>query len=226
MRCTSFFFSFLTCPVFFFFSKLPDPRIISNCQKYHYQPWKNLIFPVIFCSCDCKLKLFSNYFGNHFGPHGNWPQGEWDSSVSTQPSQICVMNTGSAQAERRDLCWQNNLTHCSSQQVCWWQHLHLRPMILRKKICCKSTNNEWKGSHNKIVWLKFVCYWCRILDNSWSRTVLHDKGHWRVLTIYRFSGLSWVHFANRWKLIWPERLDSRENPNWARVRSHNQLPAR
>ena len=24
-------------------------------------------------------------------------------------------------------------------------------MILRKKICCKSTKNEWKGYHNKIV---------------------------------------------------------------------------
>ena len=34
--------------------------------------------------------------------------------------------------------------------------LPLRPMILRKKIYCKSTKNEWKGSHNKIVWLRFV----------------------------------------------------------------------
>ena len=55
----------------------------------------------------------------------------------------------------RDLCWQNNLTHCLSQQVCWWQHLHLRPKILHKNVYCKSTKNEWKGSHNKIVWLKF-----------------------------------------------------------------------
>ena len=31
------------------------------------------------------------------------------------------------------------------------KHLHLRPMILRKKIYCKSTKNEWKGYHNKIV---------------------------------------------------------------------------
>ena len=30
----------------------------------------------------------------------------------------------------------------------------------------------------------------------------------------------------RWKIIWPERLDSREHQYWARVRSHNQLPAR
>ena len=42
-------------------------------------------------------------------------------------------------------------------------------------------------------------YWCRIPENSWSRTVLHDKTRWRVLTIYRFSGLSWVHTAKRWK---------------------------
>ena len=65
-----------------------------------------------------------------------------------------------------------------------------------------------------------ILYWCRILDIGWSRTVLHDKRHWRVLTIYRISGLSWVHVAKRWKIIWPERLDSREHPNWARIGSH------
>ena len=70
-----------------------------------------------------------------------------------------------------------------------------------------------------------ILYWCRIPENSWSRTVLHDKGHWRVLTIHRISGMSWVHFATRWKINWPERLDSREHQNWARVRSHNQLLA-
>ena len=32
------------------------------------------------------------------------------SSVSTEQSQICVMNTGSAKQERRDPCWQDNLT--------------------------------------------------------------------------------------------------------------------
>ena len=29
-------------------------------------------------------------------------------------------------------------------------------MILRKKIYCKSTTNEWTSYHNKIVWLSFV----------------------------------------------------------------------
>ena len=40
------------------------------------------------------------------------------SSVCTEQSQICVMNTGLVKQERGDPCWQDNLTHCSSQQVC------------------------------------------------------------------------------------------------------------
>ena len=42
----------------------------------------------------------------------------------------------------------------------------------------------------------------------------------------QFSGLSWVHFAQRWKIIWPKRLDSREHQDWTRIGSHNQLLAR
>ena len=47
--------------------------------------------------------------------------------------------------------------------------------------------------------------------NGWRRTVLHDKGHRRVLTICRASDTSWVDFVKRWKIIWSERLDSREH---------------
>ena len=39
------------------------------------------------------------------------------SSVSTEQSQICVMNTRLAKQEREDLYWQDNLTHCLCQQV-------------------------------------------------------------------------------------------------------------
>ena len=46
-------------------------------------------------------------------------------------------------------------------------------------------------------------YWCRIPQNSWSRTVLHDKAHGRVLTIYRASDMSWVHVTTRWQINWP-----------------------
>ena len=75
-------------------------------------------------------------------------------------------------------------------------------------------------------WCDLNLYWCRILDNSWSRTVLHDKGHWRVLTIHRTSDMSWVHVTTRWQINWPERLDSREHQNWTRNGSHNQLLTR
>ena len=61
-------------------------------------------------------------------------------------------------------------------------------------------------------------YGCRIPEYGWRRTVLHDKRHWRILTIHRASGLSWVHFAKRRRYIWTEGLDPREHQNWARVR--------
>ena len=63
-------------------------------------------------------------------------------------------------------------------------------------------------------------------DNSWSRTVLHDRGHWRILTIYRVSGLSRVHLAKRRRHIWTEGLDQREHQNQARIGSYNLLPTR
>ena len=81
----------------------------------------------------------------------------------------------------------------------------------RRRSIAKDIRNELKSYHNEDRVSK-VLYWCRIPDNGWRRTVLHNKGHWRVLTIYRFSGLSWVHFAKRWKFIWTKRLDSREHP--------------
>ena len=81
-----------------------------------------------------------------------------------------------------------------------------------RKCYCKSTKNEWKGYHNKIVWLRFV------LDAGFLTTVVRpystslSKAHWRILTIHRVSGMSWVHFAKRWKLIWPARLDIEGTP--------------
>ena len=63
-------------------------------------------------------------------------------------------------------------------------------------------------------------------ENSWIRTILHDKTHWRVLTICSASDMSWVYSTKRLKINWPERLDSREHQNWTRIGSHNQLPTR
>ena len=146
------------------------------------------------------------------------------SSVFTEQSQICVRNTVLVKQERGDPCWQDNLTHCSSQQNYWKRHLHFRLKFPLKKIYCKVPGTSGKAITTKLC--DKDVYWCMIPENSWSRTVFHDKGRWRVLTMYRTSDMSWVHMAKRWKIIWPERLDSREHQNWARVRSHKQLHAR
>ena len=94
-----------------------------------------------------------------------------------------------------DLCeeykvWQDNLTHCLCQQVCWWKHLHLWPMILRKKIYCKDTKDEWKGYHNKIVSLRFVLTqdsWQQLESDrtSWQRTLNNShssQNQWHVVS--------------------------------------------
>ena len=59
---------------------------------------------------------------------------------------------------------------------------------------------------------------------GWCRTVLHDKRHWSNSHEFTDSVACREYtFDKTRKIIWPERLDSREHQNWARVRSHNQL---
>ena len=121
-----------------------------------------------FCAVEIRLKLF---FAQLF---------LLISSVSTEQSQVCVKNTNSAMLEQGDLFWKDNLTHCLCRQVRWWKHQHLRPMILRKKICCRSTNNEWKGSHNKTEWSKFVQMqdsWQQLKSDStsWQKTLKNSQ---------------------------------------------------
>ena len=171
---------------------------------------------------------------NIINTHLRWWGNDWNwfshnffliiSSISTEQSRICVLNTVLVKQERGDLCWQNNLTHCLSQQVCCWKtptpstEVPAQEDLLQK---CKTSGKALTTrSCDKAL------YWCKIPENSWSRTVLHVKAHWRVPTIYRTSDMSWVHFVTRWKINWPERLHSRENQNWTRVRSLNQLLAR
>ena len=71
-----------------------------------------------------------------------------------------------------------------------------------------------------------ILYSCKIPNHSWSWTVFRDERHWRILTIHRFSGLSWVHFAKRRRFIWTKRLDSREHQDWTGIGSHSLLPTR
>ena len=91
------------------------------------------------------------------------------------------------------------------------------PMILRKKIYCKSTKNDWKGSHNKIVWLRFA----PMSDSSsWQRTLKNSH-----------------NFQNQWHVVntfCHETKKSTDPKGWirgntkigARFGSHNQLPTR
>ena len=86
----------------------------------------------------------------------------------------------------------------------------------------KIKRTNWKVITTRQI--EQILYWCRIPDYSWSRTVFHDERHWRILTIHRFSGFSWVHFAKRRRFIWTKRLDQREHQNLARIGSYNLLP--
>ena len=150
------------------------------------------------------------------------------SSVSTEQSQIYVKNVKLAMSEQDDLLWRNNQTHfCAdkldndTQTFDWdsWTRKSIA-QVPRKRVESKIKRafGQWwscpqrssiakiRRTNWKVITTRQgeqFLYWCRIPGNSWSRTVLHDKPHWRILTIYRFSGLSWVHSAKRWK-TYPE----------------------
>ena len=94
-------------------------------------------------------------------------------------------------------------------------------IVHKKKIYVKIKRTKWKVITTRQS--EQNLYWCRIPDHSWSRTVFHDERHWRILTMHRFSGLSWVHSAKRRKFIWTKRLDSREHQDWTRIGSYNLL---
>ena len=70
------------------------------------------------------------------------------SSIPTEKSQTCVKNAKSVMLEHRDLFWQDNLTHFLCRQV-WWKHLHLWPMILRKKSIAKIPRTSGKAITTK-----------------------------------------------------------------------------
>ena len=84
--------------------------------------------------------------------------------------------------ERSDPLWEDSrVLHLC--QV-WSRHTYLWPMIMHnlKTIYCKDFENELKSYNNK--------------------TVFHNERHWRILTIHRFSGFTWLHLAKRRRFIW------------------------
>ena len=86
----------------------------------------------------------------------------------------------------------------------------IRLRFLHKKIYCRST----KGPVERLPQPNRLRKFCT--DAGFLTTVgvgqYINKGHWRVLTIYRVSGLSWVHLAKKWKHIWPDRIDFEGTP--------------
>ena len=86
---------------------------------------------------------------------------------------------------------------------------HLNDDLAQKNFYCKDIEDELKVITTRQI-QKILC-WCRIPDYSWIRTVFHDEGYCRILTIHRFSGLLWVHFAKKWRFIWTFWLDQMEH---------------
>ena len=140
-------------------------------------------------------------------------------TIETVFRTIISVNQLSIYGAVSDLCEEYKACQIRTGETCTGRTIW--PIV---RAYCKSTKNEWTSCHNKIVWSSFV-----LMQDSWERLTSDSTSwqkHWRIFTIYRISGLSWVHLAKRRSIISPERLDSREHQNWARVTSQNQLPVR
>ena len=178
-----------------------EPIVPRNAQKQ--RRWK--IINTLLCRRRNDWNCFSHsYFCK-------------SAQYSTEQSQICVRNTVPCQTRtgRPALAGQSDPLFEPASLLMKTPTLSTESSCI-KKIYCKSRKNEWKGSHNKPCGSKFVLMqvpWQQLKSDStssWQRTL-------RVLTIYRTSGMSWVHFAKRWNIIWPERLDSREHQKLGHV---------
>ena len=99
------------------------------------------------------------------------------------------------------------------QQVCWRKHLHFQPMILRKKIYCKSTKNEWKGFHKKIGWWRCVLTqdsWKQLESDStsWQRTLKSShnlQNQWHVVST--LCQEMTAHLTRKDGFEWTPKLD-------------------
>ena len=107
-------------------------------------------------------------------------------SIHAAVSDLCDEYRACQTRTGRPVAGRDNRTHCSSQQVCLWQHQHFRPKFLHKKFFCKSTKNEWKGSHYKTEWSQFV-----LMQDSWKQ-LKSDSISWRnTLKNFHSSQRQW-----------------------------------
>ena len=78
------------------------------------------------------------------------------------------------------------------RQVRWWKHLHIWPMILRKKIYCKDTENELKSYHNKRKWANFVR-----MQDSWLLLKSDSTSRRKTLKNSHNSQIQWQYTLSR-----------------------------
>ena len=76
-------------------------------------------------------------------------------------------------------------------QVRWWKHLHLRPIIFRKKIYCRSTLNQWQSLSHQNCLIKFsIDAGLLITVDVGQLTILRDSGY--TLRRDEESSLKWA----------------------------------
>ena len=98
-------------------------------------------------------------------------------------------------------------------------------MILRKKIYCKSTKNEWEGHHNKNRVIKF-CSGAGFLTKVEVGQYFMIKHTDELAQFTEPVTCREYTLPRDEKPIDPKGWIRGEHQNWTRVGSHNQLLAR
>ena len=116
--------------------------------------------------------------------------------------------------------WRMQILPCENRETCFG--VTIWPIVCAHKCdeniytfdqwSCASPRTSGQAVTTKIVWLNFV-----MMQDCWQR-LMSDSTAWVTCRGYTLPRDE--------KIIWPEKLDSREHQNWARIGSHNQLPTR
>ena len=158
----------------------------STVQRSAEKEWRwKIVDPLL-----CRPGNDYNYFSNNYFCKS--------AQSFTEQSWKCVKNM--IPITREDQVWENSRVSRScqcDQQTCFWTMMILH----MKNYYCKDMQNEFKIFRQQDKLNKF-CSDARFLTVVEIGTVLHDNGHWRILTIYRISGLSWVHSQPKLDPCW------------------------
>ena len=99
--------------------------IFEQSQHWSDEEWKSTMAKgggnkkrSQYCTDSSGEILYLRALQGHSRRNPRQPQRFCLSPCNTEQSQICVKNARPAMLEQGDLFWQDNLTHCLSQQVC------------------------------------------------------------------------------------------------------------